>query len=185
MVEAILKGAPDVQFLATSREPLRAEGEWLKRLPPLESPAPDDWPMTAAYALPFPAVALFVERAEAILGSFALAESDFPLVADICRKLDGIPLAIELATALVDTLGITELAAQVNDCLSILTQGRRAAQGRHRSLRAALDWSLIDCPSRNRFFSLGWASSGPIFLGTQPSPPPPTQYLVWRELPTD
>jgi predicted ATPase len=157
LVEAVLKGAPDVQFLATSREPLRAEGEWLKRLPPLESSAPDDRAMTASQALAFPAVALFVERAEAILESFALADCDAPLVAAICHKLDGIPLAIELAAARVDTLGIGGLAAQLDDCLSILTQGRRTAQGRHRSLRAALDWSFDRLPETEQilFVCLG------------------------------
>jgi predicted ATPase/DNA-binding winged helix-turn-helix (wHTH) protein len=146
LVEAVLRGAPEVQFLATGREPLRAESEWLKRLSPLESPAPDDWPMTAAQALTFPAVQLFVERAESILESFTLADCDAPLVAAICHHLDGVPLAIELAAALVDTLGIAGLAAQLDHCLSVLTQGRRTSQGRHRSLRAALDWSFDRLP---------------------------------------
>jgi predicted ATPase/DNA-binding winged helix-turn-helix (wHTH) protein len=142
LVEAVLRGAPDVQFLTTSREPLRAEGEWLRRLPPLQSPPPSEGSMNAAQALAFPAVRLFVERAEAILESFVLADLDAPLVAAICRRLDGLPLAIELAAAMVDTLGIAGLAAQLDDSLSILTQGRRTAPGRHRSLRAALDWSF-------------------------------------------
>jgi predicted ATPase len=93
---------------------------------------------------------LFAERAEAILDSFVLADLDAPLVAAICHKLDGIPLAIELAAALVDTLGIAGLAAQLDDCLSILTHGRRTAQGRHRSLRAVLDGSFDRLPEREQ-----------------------------------
>jgi predicted ATPase/DNA-binding winged helix-turn-helix (wHTH) protein len=150
LVEAVLRGAPEVQFLATSREPLRAEGEWLKRLPPLDAPPPSDKPITAAQALGFPAVQLFVERAESALDSFALADRDAPLLAEICRELDGLPLAIELAAAVVDTLGVAGLAAQSDDRLSILTQGRRTAQGRHRSLRAALDWSFDRLPEREQ-----------------------------------
>jgi predicted ATPase len=85
----MLKAAPQIAILATSREPLRAEGEWLLRLPPLEVP-PDTSGMTAAEVLSFPAVELFNERATATVDSFVLADVDLPVVLEICRRLDGV-----------------------------------------------------------------------------------------------
>ena len=135
----ILRGASEVRILATSREPLRAEGEHVHRLPPLESP-PRSAGLTAAAALAFPAVQLFVERAAASLGEFELCDEDAPLVADICRRLDGVPLAIELAAARIDALGVRGFAAHLDDALQLLTGGCRQARSRHHSLRANLDW---------------------------------------------
>ena len=136
---SVLKGAPGVHILATSREPLRAEGEQMHRLAPLETP-PAWLQLNAAEALTFPAVQLFVERA-AVTGDGALSEGDAPLVVDICRKLDGIPLAIEMAAARVDGLGIEGVASHLDDRLRLLTSGRRTAVARHHSMSAALDWS--------------------------------------------
>ena len=99
----ILRGAPGVDILATSREPLRTEGERVYRLPPLESP-PVAIGLRAEKALRFPAIQLFVERAAAVLGEYALSDADAPIIADICLKLDGIPLAIESAAARVHLL---------------------------------------------------------------------------------
>ena len=93
--EAMLKAAPQVAILATSREPLRAEGEWLLRLPSLEVP-PESSGLTAAEALSFPAVELFHERAVATLDGFDLADADIPIALEICRRLDGVPLASQL-----------------------------------------------------------------------------------------
>src|SRR5262249_30946901 len=101
--EAMLKAAPQVAILATSREPLRAEGEWLLRLPSLEVP-PERSALTVAEALSFPAVELFNERAVATLDGFDLPDADIPIALEICRRLDGVPLAIELAAAQVDAL---------------------------------------------------------------------------------
>src|SRR4029077_7483759 len=98
------RGAADVHILATSREPLRVEGEHVQRLPPLSSGAPSGH-LAADEALAFPAVELFVERAAERLGEFELTDENAPIVAEICLKLDGIPLAIELAAARVETLG--------------------------------------------------------------------------------
>jgi hypothetical protein len=95
-----LKGARGVHILATSREPLRVEGERVHGISPLPSP-PASTRLTASEALGFPAVQLFVERAAASLDDFALSDNDAPIVAEICRRLDGIPLAIELAAARV------------------------------------------------------------------------------------
>ena len=145
LVAGILRGAPNVQILATSREPLRVEGEHVFRLPPLAIP-PASCSITASEALEFSAVQLFVERATAALGAFELSDSEAPFVAGICRGLDGLALAIELAAARVDTLGVRGVAAALNDCLQLLTRGCRTALPRQQSLAATLDWShaLLD-----------------------------------------
>ena len=164
LAEALAE-APGVHVLATSREPLRAAGEWVHRLPPLDMPPSTNVAPTAAEALSFGAVELFVERASACLGGYELTESDAPVVAEICRRLDGMALAIELAAGRVDTMGIRGLSASLGDCLNVLTQGRRTALPRHQTLRVTLDWSyqLLPAPEQavlrrlavfNGFFTL-------------------------------
>ena len=101
----ILRGAPRVHILATSREPLRVEGERVYRLSSLASP-PVSARLNAASALAFPAVQLFVERTTENSGDFELSDADAPFVGDVCRKLDGHPLAIELAAARVEAFGV-------------------------------------------------------------------------------
>ena len=145
----VLAGAAGVQVLATSREPLRIEGEHVHRLSPLASP-PVVARLTAAEALGFPAVQLFVERAAATLDEFELTDADAPVVADICGRLDGIALAIELAAARVDTFGVRGVAAHLDDRFQLLTRGRRTALPRHRTLRATLDWSYELLPELER-----------------------------------
>ena len=149
LAEAIFLGAPGVHILATSREALRAAGEVVHRLPPLESP-PADTALTAAEALGFPAVQLFVERAAASLDGFTLTDADAPVVAEICRRLDGVALAIELAAARVDSLGLQGLAGRLNDRFHLLTRGRRTALARHQTLAATLDWSYEFLPEAER-----------------------------------
>lgn len=136
----ILTGAPAVHILATSRKPLRVKGEWVHRLLPLQIPPASDR-LSAAEAMGFPAIQLFVERAAASLGEFELSDANAPIVSDICRRLDGIPLAIEFAASRVDTFGVRGLAAHLDDRLRLLTSGRRTALPRHRTLVATLDWS--------------------------------------------
>ena len=145
----MLKAAPQVAILATSREPLRAEGEWLLRLPSLEVP-PEGSGLTAAEALSFSAVELFSERATAALGGFGLADADIPAVLEICRHLDGVPLAIELAAAQVDVFGVKGLAARLDDRFAVLTRGRRTALPRQQTLRATIDWSYELLPEAER-----------------------------------
>jgi predicted ATPase/DNA-binding winged helix-turn-helix (wHTH) protein len=133
----VLRGAPRTRILATSREPLRAEGEHVVRLAPLESPPTR--PLSAAEALDYPAVRLFVERATAAMPGFALADKDAAAVAEICRQLDGIPLAIEFAVARVDSSGIRGVADHIDDRTP--TRGPPAALPRHHTMKAALDSS--------------------------------------------
>jgi predicted ATPase/DNA-binding winged helix-turn-helix (wHTH) protein len=141
MVEGICAKAEGVHILATSREPLRVAGERVHRLGPLESP-PDSAGLTAAEAMTFPSVQLLVEHADAALGGFELSDLDAPVAADICRRLDGIALAIELAARRVAAFGMQELRAHLDDRFRLLTSGRRTALSRHQTLTATLDWSF-------------------------------------------
>jgi predicted ATPase len=129
-----------VHILATSRESLRLSHEHVHRLPPLASPPRRSDP-TAAEALDFPAVQLFVERATASREDFEFSDAEAPLVSDICRKLDGIALAIELAAARVDAFGIHQLAALLDDGFLLKNLGRRTAPPRQQTLAATFDWS--------------------------------------------
>jgi predicted ATPase/DNA-binding winged helix-turn-helix (wHTH) protein len=138
---ALLKGGSRTHVLTTSREPLRADGEWLYRLPTLAVPPPNE-ALTAARAFTFPAVQLFAERAMAALDSFDLTDANAASAAVLCRQLDGIPLAIELAASRIDVFGAAELAADLHDGLNLLQRGRRTAVPRHQTLRAALNWSF-------------------------------------------
>jgi predicted ATPase/DNA-binding winged helix-turn-helix (wHTH) protein len=140
LVENLLKGAAGVGILATSREPLRAEGESVYRLPPLEVP-PASTDSSAPDALTYSAVQLFVERVASSLGRFELSNTEAPVVVDICRRLDGIALAIELAAGRVEVFGLLGLAARLEDRVRLLTNGRRTALPRHQTLAATLDWS--------------------------------------------
>ena len=138
--EAILRAAPLVSILATSREPLRAEGEVVYRLSPLEIP-PDRAGITAREALEHSAVQLFNERARATSNEFTLTDADAPALCGICRKLDGLPLALELAAVQVHVLGVQGLARALNDRFAVLIKGLRTALGRQQTLRATMDWS--------------------------------------------
>jgi predicted ATPase/DNA-binding winged helix-turn-helix (wHTH) protein len=149
IAEAVLRRAPGVRILATSREPLRAESEWLLRLPSLQVPSAST-PLSATEALGFAAVELFNERATAAVEDFVLSDNDVPYILEICRRLDGMPLALELAAAQIDVFGVKGLAARLEDRLAVLTRGRRTALPRHQTLRAAIDWSytLLAEPER-------------------------------------
>jgi predicted ATPase/DNA-binding winged helix-turn-helix (wHTH) protein len=140
LAAAVLSGAPGVNVLATSREPLGVAGGRQYRLGPLSSPEPSSR-LTAAEAEVFPAVQLFVERVTAIVEDFALTDANAPLVVEICRRLDGLPLAIEFAAPRVEALGVEGLAARLDDSLPLLGAPRRTALPRHRTMRAVVDWS--------------------------------------------
>jgi predicted ATPase/DNA-binding winged helix-turn-helix (wHTH) protein len=140
IAEAILQSAPKVHILATSREPLRALGERVYRLVPLATPS-ESIRLTAAEALISPAVQLFAERAQATNSPFEMTDLDAPVVAEICTRLDGLPLAIELAAARLSFFGLRGLADRLDDRFRVLTKARRTALPRHRTLAAMIDWS--------------------------------------------
>jgi predicted ATPase/DNA-binding winged helix-turn-helix (wHTH) protein len=138
LVADLLRLLPGLRILATSREPLRVEGERVWRLSGLESPPARDF-LSAADALAFPAVQLFVEHAEH--WGFRLVDFDASDVAQICRRLDGVPLAITLAAAHVSTLGIRGILARLDDAFSLLTSGQRSSPMRQKSVLASIEWS--------------------------------------------
>ena len=139
LCELLLTGTNEVRLLATSREALRIPGEWIHRLAPLRTPPADT--TTAAEAMAYPAIQLFVERAMANVDTFELRDEDVPSVVNICRRLDGIPLAIEFAAARLDLLDVHTIAEHLNDRFALLTKGHRNALPRQQTLRAALEWS--------------------------------------------
>jgi predicted ATPase/DNA-binding winged helix-turn-helix (wHTH) protein len=136
--ESILRGAPQVHILATSRESLRAEGEFVQRLESLDCPPPIAV-LDREQAMGFSALQLFVERAMAAQENFELSDAGLPLAVEICRRLDGIPLALELAAAQVGGLGLEGLLTQLQ---GRLPAGSPSSLGRHETLRATLDWSF-------------------------------------------
>ena len=140
LADALLKTCPGVFLLATSREALSVAGEHAYPVPLLDVP-PRSTSLTAAQAMEHSAVQLFVERAAAALGRFSLTDETAPIVAEICRRLDGIPLAIELAAPRLKVLKPEALLARLDDQLRLLTAGSRTAVPRQQTLRAAIEWS--------------------------------------------
>jgi predicted ATPase len=138
LVQNILRDAADVRVIATSREPLAVTGEMLYPVSPLALPPSDQ----VAFIEQFDAIHLFVERARQVLPSFALTDDNASIVAEICRRLDGIPLAIELACARVNVLSLEQIAARLGDRFALLTASSRNTAAHHHTLRAAIDWSF-------------------------------------------
>lgn len=148
LAEDLLAYAPKLRILATSREPLRIIGEFGYQLNPLTMPADDS---TVDEAMTHSAVQLFVYRAQAVDQSFALTTETLPAVREICVRLDGQPLAIELAAARLRTLTAAQVASRLSDRFRLLTGGSRTALPRHRTLRAVVEWSwdLLDDAERD------------------------------------
>ena len=138
--QAVVTSAPAVRVLATSRESLRAEGEEVYRIQPLAAPLAGD-ALTAQAALAYPAVQLFVQRVTANDLSFELSDAQAPIIGGICRELDGIALAIELAASRVDAFGIQQVANLLATEFALTWPGRRTAAPRQQTLRATLNWS--------------------------------------------
>src|SRR5215218_4608825 len=160
LVDSILGAAAHVTVLATSREALAVPGEVQVSVAPLAVP-PEGTP--AEQVLQFPAAALFVERASAVRASVRLAEPKFLALAQVCRQLDGLPLALELAAARMSSLSLPDLAGRLGDRFGLLTSGPRTAEARQRTLRATVEWShaLLSQPEQQAFrrlavFQGGW-----------------------------
>ena len=139
LVDQLLSACPNLRVLATSRETLGLTGEQVWQVTGLS--APDLEAVSLASIATFESISLFVERALASNPDFALTSQNAPLIAQICQRLDGIPLAIELAAARVKMLPVEAIAARLDDRFALLTSGSRTALPRHQTLRAAMDWS--------------------------------------------
>jgi predicted ATPase/class 3 adenylate cyclase len=163
VVTALVKNCPKVVVLATSREVLNVQGEHVYRMPSLSLP-PRNITLTAEEALKHEAVVLFVARATALDTRFVLTDDKAPIVADICRRLDGIALAIELAAARVSILNLKQLSQRLDERFRVLTGGDRTALPRQQTMRATIDWSyeLLSEVERTVFrrlsvFQGGWS----------------------------
>ena len=163
LVNALLQGCPDLRILATSREPLGVAGEVRWTVPPL-SPPNLQHQVSMDAVLRNDAVRLFVDRARAVRSEFAITENNAHTVADLCRRLDGIPLAIEMAAAWVRVLAVGEILGRLTDRFRLLTSGSRATLPRHQTLKTAMDWSYDLLPANERIllsrlsvFAGGWS----------------------------
>jgi predicted ATPase/class 3 adenylate cyclase len=161
IVERLLSNAPNLKILATSRIPLGLYGEYEFPVPPLSLPDPDSLP-PLEYLTEYEAIRLFVERARAVRPDFSLTEENGPAVVEICERLDGLPLAIELAAARIKLLPPRVLLDRLGNRLKILTGGARNLPERQRTLRNAIEWSygLLDEGEKMLFGRLGVFSSG-------------------------
>ena len=159
-VSSVLTEAPSLKLLITSREALRIQGERVVSLAPLELPSPehDDVDEVARSA----AVALFTERARAVKQDFTLTADNAAEVAAICRRLDGLPLALELAAARINLLSPSALLARLDHGLKLLTSGRRDASQRQKTLKGAIAWSygLLSKDEQRLFYRLGVFAGG-------------------------
>lgn len=149
LAERVLSRCPRVRLLATSREPLRIDGETMRRIPSLASPDPRA-SLSTDNLLTYPAVRLFVDRAQTVQPSFSLEAANATSVASVCARLEGLPLALELAAACVPVLALPQILERLDDSFNLLVGGSRTAPTRQQTLRATLDWSygLLSDPER-------------------------------------
>jgi non-specific serine/threonine protein kinase len=159
-VKAVLRETSHIRVLATSRQPLHVPGEEVLRLGPLPVPSADSGTTVNAWA--GDAVELFAQRAAAAVSGFTLTEPDLPDVIRLCRRLDGIPLAIELAAVRVRALPVAELAARIDAGLAVGTGTRRGTISRHQTLHAAIEWSYGLCTDEEK---AAWRRLS-VFAGT-------------------
>jgi predicted ATPase/DNA-binding winged helix-turn-helix (wHTH) protein len=159
LVPALLAIAPRLRVLVTSQVPLAIEGERLERIDPLEVPAPE---LHDAQAQAVGAVALFLDRVRAADSRFCIAPAAWPQVRELCRQLDGLPLALEMAAARVPLLGVRHVLEALSERFAVLRHGPRDVPDRQRSLQAALDWSyqLLSPDEQQLFRALGVFSGG-------------------------
>src|SRR5207248_676288 len=155
---------PHLHILATSREALHIDGEVAWLVPSLSLPDQEHLPPLEHLA-EYDAVRLFIERAADVVSTFTLTPRNAPAVVRVCQRLDGIPLAIELAAARVRVLSMEQLAARLDDCFRLLTEGSRTALPRQQTLRATIDWSyhLLSESERTLFRRLSVFTGGFTF----------------------
>ena len=158
--DALLRGCPGLRILATSREPLAIAGEMLFPVPPLPAPDPGQRPSLAELGR-YEAAALFLARAQAVAPGFGLTADNHLAVAELCHRLDGLPLAIELAAARIRTLAPQQILDRLSDRFRLLSRGNRAAPERQQTLRACVDWSFDLCAKPERIL---WARAS-VFTG--------------------
>jgi predicted ATPase/DNA-binding winged helix-turn-helix (wHTH) protein len=173
LTAAIGRACPDMHILATSQEKLSVPGEAVFPMPALAIPGPGS--LTAAEAMRSDAVRLFAERAADALGSFTLTDEDAPHIAMICRRLDGLPLATELAAARLRMLKPAEMAQRLEKIFKLLTTGSRSVLPRHQTLRATIDWSFSllaegeqTLMRRLSVFIDGWSLDGAVAVAGDP-----------------
>ncbi len=160
LADALLRGCPGLRMVATSREPLTIAGEVLFAVPPLPAPDPLHLPGLAELGR-YEAVALFLTRARAVVPGYALTGDNQVAVAELCHRLDGLPLAIELAAARVRALAPQQILDRLTDPFALLSRGSRSAPGRQQTLRACVDWSFELCAKPERIL---WARLS-VFAG--------------------
>jgi predicted ATPase/DNA-binding SARP family transcriptional activator len=146
LVDGLLRNCPEFRVLATSREALAIDGETTWRVPSLAVPD-DDRPEAGGRDADYGAIRLFADRAATALGSFEVTDDNWPLVVQICRRLDGIPLAIELAVGKLRALSLEQVASRLEDRFRFLTGGNRTALPRQQTLQATIDWSYNLLPA--------------------------------------
>jgi predicted ATPase/class 3 adenylate cyclase len=172
LVDALLRACPELRVMATSREALGIAGETTWRVPSLLLPDPRHTP-TADSLMAYAAVRLFIDRAVAASSGFAVTNENAPSIAQICQRLDGIPLAIELAAVRVKVLSAEQIAARLDDRFRLLTAGSRTALPRQQTLRALIDWSYDLLSEKERtllgrlsVFAGGWDLDATEHVGT-------------------
>jgi non-specific serine/threonine protein kinase len=153
LADQLLRACPNIRILATSRAPLHLTGEMLFEVPPLSVPE-QCGALTTEDAYRYESVALFCERASAIAPWFVVTDEVLPKIASLCRRLDGLPLALELAAMGMRTMSLDELLARYADYYKLLTRGSPAVPARHQTLRAAVNWSYDLCTEHERIL---WA----------------------------
>src|SRR3984893_2696161 len=150
---ALLRSCPDLQILATSRAPLRVVGEAVLSVPPMAAPEPERSGGVAGLSR-YGAVALFTERGAAAVSDFALTEDNYRAVAALCYRLDGLPLAIELAAGRLRSLSPAQILSKLDDRYALLTGGERGRPDRQQTLRASIEWSYQLCtPQEQRLWA--------------------------------
>jgi predicted ATPase len=140
LATALLDACPNLRLLATSREPLRISGECIWRVPSLGVPESRS-DLSPDQVAQFPAIQLFVQRAQAVKSDFAVTSRNAAAVSAICARLEGLPLAIELAAAWVRALSVEQILERLDDTFALLVGGSRSAPGRQQTMRATMDWS--------------------------------------------